>query len=966
MFKKTASVESVDSPSLEKFVSDKLKSGQNKSDQLRKFWDDFNFQLGPSGLKLKTEIGLKFYQNTYIIKWDSDRNVFLEDIDILPIDLEIKEDLKVGYLYAVYNITKNALLADLQKKFKDRKKAIDDTQSELDAARRPLSPKRTKEKRGVVSISAEELKKIEIKLAGHNSALEGIKTQMKAFKDRMLEIKDSMDRSTMKLNSPTSSPRATTIIGAKKDSVGSANTSPSTSPRSTAFGLVSTKTRVQSVTSVKSGLSPVGSASTSPSTSPRSTAFSMVSTSSKVPSASTRPTTSTGTSGFGMVSTSPRVQSVVTSSRRFTIGSRKPVTKVEETETIPGAAPQSGDKPLESPKPVPKVEETSPRVTSQSGDLTLGSPKPTKKLPPLPSIEAPAPGSKRDTVTLPRESVMGISPDSPNLGRGSVPLILETRGSGDPLLDLLFEPGREASFAPQPQLGVGRGTEKPVRIGSGRGRGRGRVVSTESRALKENLGISEPVKRPPPPEISPHSLVSSGEKPVIAQPVAGPRPSQSSEGNKTKSGSVVFPKKAAVPKTFLPRPESGLLRPIITLSPREGSEGEKEGRLPLPNLRLGNKRPKPAARIAKIGKGTEKEAVEKISQIVAAAVVESLHQDPEPREDDLSRVPVKKPVQELFAEDDDEYEIAPTLVGSCPEGTEGGDPKVDDQPPPSAFGTSPLGEEEIPSTSPRKDDTVDDDTDSGEKARHTDDDASGVESELASHHPVESSESEEKDTVKETPRTTAAKALPQDKASKVLNAIISPNGYSKAKARQEYKTKQYEAFNQVLNKFKDLESSPSEQSFLFEEENEPLRKGLGDLFDHLIVLQTEKLEWEKIPATYHVKKNPEDKVEGVIELFSDLANPKYSLADLKAKLELILGSTEDKGLLQNRTTGAFVIGSFFRREKNPVNKQYIRSTTERRLVEIYNTISAALKAEHDESQADEVEPSAADTTKNSH
>lgn len=776
----------------------------------------------------------------------------------------------------MYNITRELLKKELTEKFKkygDFKKAA---QAQIDAATKVVSPKKKSKAKVVEETPVVDVEKLKTQIDGYDSIMGIVMTQLKEFKDRMSGIKALMDKALA--NSKPSSPAV----------------SPSTSPRQSVVGTVTASPRANSPSSSPKRLTigsrkPVVPSSVEDSSSrDRPT---------ELPRSLSQPVSPRVTS-FGHVSASSRVVSSDFSKRRLTIGSRKPASSLAGEESPPTSQSAS-----------PRNTDTVPEVVSLSPVLTVSSKQP-KALPLLPRLsEEEVDVSKRDTVTLARESMVWPMPEESStdqiLGRGSLPVHKETS----------VTPDRSASLGRGRGRGLGRG--KPVRPPAPLASptpvvpeiDTNKLVSVENvqSHLKDDKKAASPVGSVKQTPTAPPRKASVGRG--RGQPVVKPAvPKKVSDWQRKNSNAAKLLQQA---KTWQLRDQNN--HPEL---PKLASHDAPSELTTLPNLRIGTQRPK------------------KTKQSALSTVKGSLS-------------------------DEDEIIITGEFVKvAIPEGTKKAEVVVED--------LSSDSTEEKPQQSKADNVNI---VKKVEVHSDEEDDPASVDGQVNS----EDEQAKEKQSpnkseavVPDTPRTAALKKLPDDKASRIFKAIISPGDFTKVMARQEYHNKELKAVDCVLKKFKGFSAEKiDENSYLFDEENADLRQEVVGLFDYLVVLQKEQLEWETPPARYHYKNNAEGKIEGLVEFFQTLADPNNTPEDAKKQLKQILASTEDKGLMKNRGTGAYYIGSFFRNEKNPVNNRFIRSTTERKLVQIYNALSELVPDEKDSFADPEVEQSDVDTAKTS-
>lgn len=951
-------------PKLQDFIASKLKqpSQKNTAEQLKVFWNDFKFQLGKSGIKLRDALKSQFYNIQQPVNWARDREDFLEDLRDINLGSEQLENLKIGYLYAVYNITRETLKTELTEKLRKYQQHKKEAQEQIDAATKPVSPKKKSKTKSEEQNPPVDVEKLKIKIAGYDTVMDVVMRQLKEYKDRMVSIKASMDNS--RANSKQSSPKGSPLSSPKL--------SPSSPQRSATVSSVSASPRRLTIGTRR----PVSASVEEES--PRNT-------NPESPKSQSQPASPRNT-----VNASPRLTSASrfgadSSQRRLTIGSRKP----SSTKNTSGSLGISSDV-----ISLPPIDRSVTEVLTQPyTDLTLGSPKPSKKLPTLPVVHG-AESLKRDTVTLTRESSWGqpiVYAEDANLARGSLPVIKDPnpvpvpplrtgvnsssvgRGQGSVGRGKLVRPpapttspakavvkqnkvdstlddkssvdsgrdvigygsigrGKSGSRPPIPSTSPAKAVvEQPKvetalddksSVDTGRdvigygsvGRGKAAIllasstttadsknVSTVPSPRKASVGRGMPLKKPAVPQPVSEAR-RKNSKPIVFSRVA----SQHQEDDQNRPVlSEVFP--VHRPVQVLPSVEDST---IAAANKQDSDNKSTQSSSTIPNLRIGTNRPKPAPRI--IGKAK----------------------------------PGRKSLETLQSDDEDEIIIQSRDTNQSQPVTEMVDQDLD---------FSSNSEEEKPQVDHAK--KVNAET---KDQSYDEDDTASV----SEHSKLKTKVAEDKESnslsdehAKETPRTAALKQLPEDKASRVLKAIIYPGDFTRVVATQQYRVKDYKAVETVIKKFKGLDSAKIEESYLFTEENAGLRKLVGELFDHLVLLQDEQLKWETPPAKYHFKNNGEAKIEGLVELFNTIADPNKDAKEAKKQIQNILASKEDKGLLKNRGTGAYFIGSFFRREKNPVNGQYIRSTTERKLVEIYNALDALQPEEKNSVDEHEVEQS---------
>lgn len=985
---------SVKLPELKDFIANKLKqpTQKNTAEQLKVFWNDFNFQLGESGRKLKEALKTQFYNTQQPINWARDREGFLEDLSFLTLVPEQLENLKIGYLYAVYNITRETLKKELTQKlvkYQDMKK---EAEAQIEVATKSVSPKKKSKIKNVEEYSPIDVEKLKIHIAGIDTVVYAVMKQLKDYKERMVAIKNCMDKSTA--NSKPSSPAHSPSGSPRSDTMSSVAVSPKTAVKHTSYKSTATST--------------LSSPAQSPSVSPRSATVSSVTASARrltigtrrvvstsVEEASSRdkkPESPNSTSQPGSprntVNASPRLTSANrftdTSARRLTIGSRK---RTETKDQTLGSLELSSEVIA-----LPSIDKagTESEIGSYT-DLTLGSPKPTKKLPVLPLVSGDA-SLKRETVTLTRESSWGqpvkVDEDA-NLARGSLPVIKESpvpplrfdinsasigrgRGSGGrgkPVRPPApsIQPAPVVVEPPKPvmlEVAVSRDNKPSAEdrniVSVGRGKAaRPPLASTSlAPAVVEQLKAVLPVigsssddksSLEALPNVSGYGsisrakgagLLASSDDTVLK---VSPRKGSMGRGNVVTKPAVprkvseqrrqnlipfAFSRDASrLQKVDQNRPELPAVLPVhppeevqrgedqtLTAVKKQDSEDistiEAVKKVPtVPNLRIGTHRPKPAARV--LGKIKPKSTIETPqSDDENEIIIQGRNQG--------QALPEKEVLIEDLARSSQSEEEKPQLDQAKRENTENKDLSYDEE------DTASVSEQTKTTLIP----------DANKENNSLSDEAA-----------------------KETPRRAALKELPEDKASRILKAIIYPSDFTRTIARQEYRVKDYKAVDTVIKKFKGFDAKKIAESYLFEEDNTRLRELVVKLFDYLVVLQDEQLKWETPPPKYHFKNNGEAKIEGLVGLFNTLADPNSNIEEAKKQIEVILESKEDKGLLKNRGTGAYFIGSIFRREKNPVNKQYIRSTTERKLVEIYNVLNALESRKKDSFAETEVEQS---------
>ena len=196
---------------------------------------------------------------------------------------------------------------------------------------------------------------------------------------------------------------------------------------------------------------------------------------------------------------------------------------------------------------------------------------------------------------------------------------------------------------------------------------------------------------------------------------------------------------------------------------------------------------------------------------------------------------------------------------------------------------------------------------------------------------------------------------PKDWSSKnfvVIRSIVSSSDdYSVVAAKGIYDDADVKAFEEIIKKLNDGKDDYVSDHYLYDEKHAELRKVMVDLVDYAIVLQNDQFKRDENPDSTHFQQSGQDKINGIVDLLKFLKDPACTPAKAKEHLEGILKAKDTHVLMKNRgPIGLYYVGSFFKGIQNPffkdathsLDKKYVNSTVESKLLNLYTTISETL------------------------
>lgn len=149
-------------------------------------------------------------------------------------------------------------------------------------------------------------------------------------------------------------------------------------------------------------------------------------------------------------------------------------------------------------------------------------------------------------------------------------------------------------------------------------------------------------------------------------------------------------------------------------------------------------------------------------------------------------------------------------------------------------------------------------------------------------------------------------------------------------------------FTGVFDRFKQDRDQDFQDAYLFIKGNAQYQNCVENLLRYLIELQKSELISDDKKKTPTSQKSAVAKMDTLATLIQEL-----TLASTLDRIVEVLGNAlksdrkAEGSILQNRGPhGAFWIGSMFKRERNPVDKKWINSTTEQKVAQAYTIFKA--------------------------